>query len=66
MAIFEWADRKVKAQTVWSIGILKIFCTFVGIVLGAYISNYAIQNVWWFVAIGGVLFLWLVYRFFKI
>lgn len=63
MGIIEWANLKVKAQNLWDIGILKIFCTTVGIILGAYISNFVIQYVWWFVVISIVLFIWLMYRF---
>ncbi|MCK4641422.1 MAG: hypothetical protein KAU06_08790 [Candidatus Marinimicrobia bacterium] len=66
MGIIEWANLKVKTQNIWDIGILKIFCTIVGIILGAYISNFVIQYVWWFVVIAILLFIWLMYRFLKV
>ena len=65
MGILEWADRKIKAQNVWDVGILKIFCVIVGIIFGAYISAFVIQYVWWFVIVGIVLFLFLMIRFLK-
>jgi len=65
MGIIEWVNLKVKAQNLWDIGILKIFCTIVGIILGAYISNFVKQYVWWFVAISIVLYILLMYRFLK-
>ena len=65
MGIFEWANQKVKAQNIWDIGFLKIFCTIVGMILGAYISAFIIQYVWWFVVIAIILLIWLIYRFFK-
>lgn len=66
MGIIEWANLKVKTQNIWDTGILKIFCTIVGIILGACISNFVIQYVWWFVIIVIVLFIWLMYRFLKV
>lgn len=65
MGILEWADRKIKAQNVWDIGILKIFCTIAGMILGAYISAFVIQYLWWFVIVGIVLFIFLMIRFLK-
>ena len=65
MGIIEWVNLKVKAQNLWDIGILKIFCAIVGIILGAYISNFVKQYVWWFVAISIVLYILLMYRFLK-
>ena len=65
MSIFEWADQKVKTRNIWDIGVLKIFCTLVGMILGAYLSTFVIQNVWWFGAVSAVLFIWLMIRFFK-
>jgi len=65
MGIIEWVNLKVKAQNLWDIGILKNFCTIVGIILGAYISNFVKQYVWWFVAISIVLYILLMYRFLK-
>lgn len=65
MGIIEWVNLKVKAQNLWDIGILKIFCTIVGIILGAYISNFVKQYAWWFVAISIVLYILLMYRFLK-
>ena len=63
--IIDGVNQKVKAQNIWDIGILKIFCTIVGIILGAYSSTFVIQHVWWFVIVAIILFIWLMYRFLK-
>ncbi|MCJ7630129.1 MAG: hypothetical protein MUO50_17285 [Longimicrobiales bacterium] len=49
MGVFEWAERKSKALTIWDIGVLKTYCVLFGIVVGAYISLFVREHVWWFV-----------------
>jgi hypothetical protein len=58
-------EQKVKAQTVWDIGILKLFCVIVGMIIGATFSAWVIQNVCWLVGIGVVLLVWLMIRIFR-
>ena len=65
MNLFQWADKKVKTRTIWDIGILKIFCTLVGIIFGAYISAFVIHNLWWFIVVAALLFILLMIRFFQ-
>ena len=65
MGIIKWVNLKVKAQNLWDIGTLKIFCTIVGMILGAYKSSFVIEYVWWFGVIAVVLFICLMYRFLK-
>lgn len=65
MSIFEWADKKIKAQTMCEVGALKFFCMIVGMILGAYISAWVIHNVWWLVGIAAILFLFLLIKWFK-
>jgi len=66
MGLFEWANQKIKAQTVWDIGALKIFCTIAGMILGAYVSVFVKQNLLYFVVAGAVLFVYLMVRFFRV
>ncbi len=65
MRFYDWINSKVQAQNIWDIGILKFFVVTVGIILGAYISNFVIQNILYFVAISIILFILLMYRFIK-
>ena len=66
MGVFEWAERRSDALTIWDIGVLKILCVLFGIVVGAYRSHIVMEHVWWFVApmliFGGVS----VYRWFTV
>lgn len=65
MRIFDWVNSKVQAQNIWDVGILKLFVLTVGIILGAYISNFVIQHILYFEVISIILFILLMYRFFK-
>ncbi len=38
------------ALTIWDTEVLKIYCVLFGIIVGAYLSPFLTQNVWWFVA----------------
>lgn len=66
MGNIQWANKQIKYYTVWDIGILKIFCTIAGIILGAYVSVFVKNNLWWLVVIALVLFVFLIIRFFTI
>ncbi len=65
MRFIDWINSKVQAQNIWDIVILKLFVLTVGIIMGAYISNFVIQNIWFFVIISIILFILLMYRFIK-
>ena len=63
MGVFEWAERRTRALTLWDIGALKVYCVLFGIVVGAYISGFVRENLWWFLAPalvvgGGVAYRW--------
>ena len=64
MKIFAWIEKKMKVQTIWDIGILKIFCCLVGMILGGYLSAFVLQNVTWFYITAFILFIILMIRFF--
>ena len=64
MGIFAWANEKIKAYTLWDIGVLKILCTLVGMILGAYLTTFVLGYLWWFIVVGALLFIILMIRFF--
>lgn len=55
MQLLRWAEGRTKALTVWDIGVLKIYCVLFGMIVGAYLSSFVREGVWWFV--GAVLLL---------
>lgn len=55
MKVIQWVERRTGALTMWDIGVLKIYCVLFGMIVGAYVSSFVKQEVWWFVA--GVLLL---------
>ena len=64
MRIIQWAERRTNALNLWDIGVLKIYCALFGMIVGAYLSSFVKQNVWWFVAVVLVLGGSLGYRWF--
>ncbi len=65
MGIIGCLNQKIKSYTIWDISVLKIFCTIVGMILGAYVSTFVKQNLWWFIVIGIVMFIILIIKFFR-
>jgi hypothetical protein len=49
MGILEWAEQRTSAMTIWDVGVLKIYCVLFGVIVGAYISTFVKENLWWFV-----------------
>ncbi len=49
MGLIRWAEAKTKALNIWDIGILKIYCVLLGVIVGAYVSSFVQEYVAWFV-----------------
>jgi hypothetical protein len=49
MSVFEWAERNTNAMTIWDMGVLKVYCVLFGIIVGAYLSVFVREHLWWFV-----------------
>lgn len=49
MGLIQWAEAKTRALNIWDIGILKIYCVLLGMIVGAYLSSFVQQHVAWFV-----------------
>lgn len=64
MNLFQWADEKVKNQTIWDVGVLKIFCVIIGMILGACWSEFIFRYQMWFIIAAVVLFVILMIRVF--
>lgn len=66
MKIIDWINQIVKAQNVWDIGVLKLLCVAVGMILGAYLTDFVLQYVWWFGIISILLLIFLLFRVVKL
>ena len=64
MKILRWAERRTRALTIWDIGVVKIYCVLFGMIVGAYLSSFVKQEVWWFGAAVLILGGGLGYRWF--
>ena len=51
MGLIQWAEQRTKALNIWDIGILKIYCVLFGMIVGAYVSSFVRDHVWWFVGV---------------
>ena len=58
MGVIQWAETRTNTLTIWDTGLLKSYCVLLGMIVGAYLSPFVTQNVWWFVTavlvLGGV------------
>lgn len=62
MSVMTWARTRSEAMTLWDIGVLKIYCALLGIVVGAYAAPFVLRNVTWFVVPLVALSAWGGYR----
>ncbi len=65
MSLFKYIDLKVKATTVWDIGILKLLVVVGGMIFGAYYSEFVLKYMWYFYISFIVLLVLMLYRMFK-
>lgn len=64
MGVITWAEQRTKSLNIWDIGILKIYCVLFGMIVGAYLSSFVRDNVWWFVGVVLVLGGYLGFKWF--
>ena len=48
MGLIQWAEERTKSLNLWDIGALKIYCVLFGMIVGAYVSSFVRDHVWWF------------------
>jgi putative Mn2+ efflux pump MntP len=64
MGVIQWAEQRTKALSIWDIGVVKTYCVLFGIIVGAYLSSFVKQHVWWLAGAVVVLGVGLGYRWF--
>jgi len=65
MSLFKYIDSKVKATTVFDIGVLKLLVVVGGMIFGAYYSEFVLNNIWYFYVAFIILLVLMLYRMFK-
>jgi len=65
MGMLGWANQRLKALTIWDIGVLKFLMAVFGMIVGACIAAFVKEHIWWFVAVGVLLWAFLIYRVFS-
>lgn len=48
MGMYAWAEERSRAMTMWDVGFLKITAMLFGIIVGAHVAHFVIDNIWWF------------------
>ena len=64
MGLIQWVERRTKTLNMWDIGVLKIYCVLFGMIVGAFVSTFVREHVWWFAGVVLVLGVGLGYRWF--
>ncbi len=65
MKLINWADSKISKMNVWDIGFLKLLLLIVGMIIGAYISEIVLANIFIFVGAAVSLYLLIMFKFFR-
>lgn len=65
MNLFKWAEKKIRKLSIWDFSLVKTALIIFGIIVGAYISTFVKQHVWYFIAVFVLLYAIVLYRVFK-
>ena len=65
MKLIDWAENKISQMNIWDIGFLKMLLLIVGMIIGAYVSEFIIKNIFIFAGIAVLLYILITYKFFK-
>lgn len=65
MVLVTWAQKRIKKMNIWDFGFFKLSLLILGMILGAYLSNFVLTNVWIFIALFAVFYLIVLIRIFR-
>ena len=65
MNLFTWAESRVRKFSIWDIAVFKIYLALLGMILGAYFSQFVKDNIYVFAVIVILSLIWLLYRLFE-
>jgi hypothetical protein len=65
MNILAWSREALRRMTILDLSILKICLLMIGMLLGALLSSFVKEQIWWFIGIASATYLWLMLRFFR-
>lgn len=65
MWLMKWAEKKIRKMSAWNMAMAKIAWIAFGMVIGAYLSSFVKQYVYAFVIVLAVLYIVIIYKFFK-
>ena len=65
MSLLKWAQKKIKKMTIWDFGLFKLTLVLFGMILGAYLTDIVLANLWIFITLFAVSYLVVLVRIFK-
>ncbi len=65
MSIFTWAEARIQRFKVIDIAIFKIYLATLGAIVGAYFSDFVIENVIVLAVVAVLSGSWMIYKMFK-
>ena len=64
-ALMKWAKKGVKNFKIWDFSVLKTYTFLIGMIVGAYFSDFTKNYLWLWIVIIAVCFVRLMYLMFK-
>lgn len=62
MGLMDWGKRKIQKMTVWDMGLVKLACILLGLIIGAYASTFVKEYIGLFVVLFLAGYITLAYR----
>jgi len=65
MKLLKWSEKKIRKLSIWDFALVKIVLIIFGVIIGAYVSDFVKQYLWYFAGAFVVLYGILFYKIFK-
>jgi putative Mn2+ efflux pump MntP len=64
MGLIRWSEETIRKLSLWDFAVVKMVLILFGMLIGAYISDFVKQYVWYFAGVFVVLYGILIYKIF--
>ncbi len=64
-SLFNWAESIIQDFNIWDIAVFKLYLFSIGLIVGAYFSDFVKKRIWWVVAIVVLTGVWMIYKMFS-
>lgn len=63
MGLISWMDSRIKKLVIWDWGFFKWALVLFGVIIGAYISDFVKEYLWYFIIVTILCYGYFMYRF---